>query len=251
MEAVQSVVLEGEEEVAPASPDRNLLGRRKRAYLCWLALGGIGTYVDKIHEAAGVVAYPAADWVGERFFVSPVYVGAGLLMFSVYTLVVGHHRGRQGLFGGRQLGAIDVAGALGLWMIAYQVSAVMGAPELTQTAWPYALAGGLVAWAVPPLWRGRRTRLPLYAVLVAIAGTSFEWFATSRGGFEYPVCPSDACLGATVPLVWLPALYLHAALFVHRMMGGTRAVRRALVHAAEQAVEQAQERLGSPPAPGR
>src|SRR5438045_985287 len=83
-----------------------------------------------------------------------------------------------------------------------------GAPEVTRTAWPYALAGGLLAWAVPPLWRARRSPLPLYAALVMVLGTGFEWLSTSRGGFSYPVCPSRACLGATVPLVWLPLLYV-------------------------------------------
>jgi len=238
MEVVSAVAPEEAHASAPA-PDRSLRGRSVRAYLSWLVLGGVGTYVDKIHEASGVVAYPNAGWIGERFFVSPVYVGAGIGMFALYTLVVGHHRGRQGWMGGRPLSAIDFMGALGLWMVAYQVSGLLGAPERTQGAWPYALAGGLLAWAVPPLWRGRRSGLPAYAVLVAALGTGFEWLATLEGGFAYPVCPSRACLGATVPLVWLPALYLHAALFVHRMMGGTRAVRRALVHAAERATERA------------
>jgi len=237
MDAGRVVALEGALELEPPflDRDRRPWGRHWRAWLSWVVLGGAGTYVDKIHEVAGVVAYPNAGWVGERWFVSPVYVGAGIGMFALYTLVLGHPRGRQGVFGGRPLRPIDFFAALAFWMAAYQVSALLGAPEVTATAWPYALAGGLLAWAVPPLWRGRRTGLPLYALLVAVLGTGFEWLSTSRGGFTYPVCPSRACLGATVPLVWLPLLYVHAALFVHRMLGGTRAVRRALVHAAERA----------------
>jgi hypothetical protein len=233
--AVTAAISEAPLERAPPH-DRRLRGRRPAAYLSWIVLGGVGTYVDKIHEAAGVVAYPNRGWIGERFFVSPVYVAAGLLMFAAYTVMVGHPRAaRQGLLGGRPLALLDVASALCFWMVAYQVSAILGAPERLGTAWPFVLAGGLFAWALPPLWRGRRSGLPLYALVVAVAGTGFEWAATSRGGFSYPVCPSDACLGATVPLLWLPLLYVHAALFVHRMMGGTRAVRRALVHAAERA----------------
>lgn len=242
MDVVPAVALEGALESPSLALDRSLRGRRWRAYLSWLVLGGIGTYVDKLHEVAGVVAYPNTGWVGERFFVSPVYVGAGLGGFALYTLVVGHHRGRQGWLGGRPLRPIDFVAALAFWMAAYQVSALLGAPERTRTAWPYALAGGLLAWAVPPLWRGRRSGLPVYALLVAVLGTGFEWFSTREGGFAYPVCPSRACLGATVPLVWLPVLYVHAALFVHRMMGGTRAVRRVLVHAAERAT-----RASTPP----
>lgn len=239
MEAVSAVIPEARLERAPPH-DRRLLGRRPAAYLSWIVLGGIGTYADKIHEAAGVVAYPNRGWIGERFFVSPVYVAAGLLMFAAYTLTVGHPRaGRQGLFGGRPLAMLDVVSAACLWLVAYQVSAVLGAPELGGTAGPFVLAGGLFAWALPPLWRGRRSGLPFYALLVAAAGSGFEWAATVEGGFHYPVCPSDACLGATVPLLWLPLLYVHAALFVHRMMGGTRAVRRALVHAAERAAHPA------------
>ncbi|HVE86212.1 MAG TPA: hypothetical protein VND93_25320 [Myxococcales bacterium] len=247
MEVVSAAALDGSLEAPSPALDRSLRTRRRLAYLSWVVVGGIGTYVDKIHEAAGVVAYPNARWVGERFFVSPVYVGAGLGMFVLYTLVVGHHRGRQGVLGGRPLRVIDFAAALGFWMAAYQGSALLGAPERTRTAWPYALAGGLVAWAIPPLWRGRRSALPMYAALVAVLGTGFEWMATRSGGFAYPVCPSHACLGATVPLVWLPALYLHAALFVHRMMGGTRAARRALVHAVTKAAAPPPGTPGHPP----
>src|SRR5687767_6254184 len=108
MEAVSAVIVEASLERAPP-PDRRLLGRRPAAYLSWIVLGGIGTYVDKIHEAAGVVAYPNRGWIGERFFVSPVYVGAGLMMFCFYTLIVGHPRaGKQGLYGGRPLALVDV-----------------------------------------------------------------------------------------------------------------------------------------------
>src|SRR5262249_7248577 len=148
MDVVPAVALEGALDASsPAPPDRSLTGRRLRAYLSWLLLGGVGTYVDKIHEAAGVVAYPNTGWVGERFFVSPVYVGAAMGMLALYAVVVGDRRGRQGWLGGRPLSPVDFMGAVGLGVVAYQVSALLGAPERTHGVWPYALGGGLLAWA--------------------------------------------------------------------------------------------------------
>src|SRR6266513_2769909 len=86
---------------AAGSVERRVYRRRPAAYLAWLVFGGLGTYVDKIHEHLGVVAYPNKEWVGESLPVSPVYLCASVLLFLVYTVVVGHRSRQQGLFGGR------------------------------------------------------------------------------------------------------------------------------------------------------
>jgi hypothetical protein len=196
------------------------------AYFAWLALGGIGTYVDKIHEHLGVVAYPDKTWVGEALPVSPVYLGASTLMFIVYTVVVGHRSHQQGLFGGRPLNKREVTYATLSWVGVYFVSGVCGSPLSGQPALPWLGAFFLAATAFPDLWMMRKTWLPLYALLVALTGVSFEWFATSHGAFAYPVCPSPVCLFTTVPALWLGFLYVHAALWVHRMLGGRHVFTR-------------------------
>src|SRR5689334_429498 len=88
---------------------RRLRSRRPAAFLSWMALGALGTYVDKIHEHFGVVAYPNAEWIGNRLPVSPAYVIAGLGFFFLYTAVVGHRGAVQGVFGGPPLRAVDIA----------------------------------------------------------------------------------------------------------------------------------------------
>jgi len=55
-----AVALEGALDSPASALDRSLRGRHWRAWLSWVVLGGTGTYVDKIHEGAGVVAYPNA-----------------------------------------------------------------------------------------------------------------------------------------------------------------------------------------------
>ena len=41
--------------------DRRLSGRRLASYFTWMFWGSVGTYVDGIHEAFGVVAYLLDD----------------------------------------------------------------------------------------------------------------------------------------------------------------------------------------------
>jgi hypothetical protein len=214
-----------EVEISPAAlPDYRLLARRPAAFLAWAGVGCVGTYVDKIHERLGVVAYPDPTWIGERLPVSPVYVAATLGFFTLYTGLVGHRAQPQGLFGGARLRPLDFAYAHVSWIVAYCVSGVLGSPRWAEGVAPWACAVLLAAWAAPALWSARKTRLPLFAAAMAVMGVSFEWAATARALFTYPVCPSRACQGATVPLVWLPLLYVHAALYVHRMLGGRHAL---------------------------
>ncbi|MGQ0508527.1 MAG: hypothetical protein ACT4TC_24780 [Myxococcaceae bacterium] len=209
------------EYAAPA--DRGIHRRRPAAWLMWMVLGGVGTYVDKIHEYLGVVAYQNPEWIGDALPVSPVYLFATVGFFTGYTLVVGHRGRAQGLFGGRPLSLLDIVFAHASWISVYSVSGYLGAPERAHGSWPWIAAAFLGVSALPDLWQARRTWLPLFAVLLGIFGTGFEWTATSYGGFAYPVCPAAACLGTTVPAAWLFVLYIHAALYVHRMLGGRHA----------------------------
>lgn len=41
-----------------------------------------------------------------------------------------------------------------------------------------------------------------------------------------PGVTSEACLGTTVPAAWLVPLYVHAALFIHRLLGGRHWLKR-------------------------
>lgn len=200
-----------------AVADRRVHRRRPAAYVAWLVLGGIGTHVDKIHEHFGVVAYPNPSWIGERLPVSPVYLAAAVGFFVLYTVVVGHRGRAQGLFGGRPLSAKDFLFAFCSWIAAYTLTGWLGS---LGGIWPFVAAGILMVWAAPDLWAARRTWMPLFAALVATLGVGFEWTATAGGAFAYPVCPAPECLGTTVPALWLLALYVHAALYVHRMLGG-------------------------------
>jgi hypothetical protein len=212
---------------ASAVRDRRLGNRHARAYLTWLFWGSVGTYVDSIHEAFGVVAYPNPDWIGEKLPVSPAYLAATTGFFALYTLVVGHRPGApQGWLGGEPVRVKDIAYALVCWLLVYSLSGALGAPALSHTVWPFASGAVLALTALPALWQQRRSLLPVFALLVVVIGTGFEWLATSHGLFAYPVCPSPECGPATVPLAWLPLLYVHAALFMHRLLGGAHLFKR-------------------------
>ena len=159
-----------------------------------------------------------------------MYLGGAVGLFILYTLVIGHGDGAQGLFGGRPLKALELVAAKISWIGIYIFAGFLGAPSHTQSWLPFVGGVLLFVLALPDLWAERHTRLPLYAVLVVIIGVGAEWFATSHNAYVYPVCSSAVCLGSTVPLVWLAPLYLHAALLVHRLLGGRHFVlhRRAM-----------------------
>jgi hypothetical protein len=186
-------------------------------WLCWAFLGALGTYADKIHELAGVSAYPNKGWIGELFWFSPVYTAAGLGFFALHRLMFAQGRPLLGLLGGGPRSFWEVLYCAGNLLLAYLATAVLSGRDHIEGHWPWVTALVLAGWALPLLLRERGARVWLYVMTVAVLGTTFEWIATSRGGFAYPICPGPACLGTSVPIVWLPLLYVHAALFFHRL----------------------------------
>jgi hypothetical protein len=200
--------------------ERGLRGPRAVTWLAWAIVGGASTYADKIHQLAGVSAYPNSDWVGERLPVSPAYVASGIGFFALYALVVGLRKGSSALFGGAHRSPAQVAAVVAQLLLVYAVSAIGGAYQGGKGVGPFLVAVVLAGWAVPALWRLRRTAIPAYAGLVIAFGCGFEWLATSHQAFVYPVCPATACFGTTIPILWLPWVYAHVALLFHRMAGG-------------------------------
>jgi hypothetical protein len=198
--------------------------RRVIAYVSWIALGCLAGFLDKIHEHLGVVDYPNKAWIGEQLPISPMYVAGATGFFFFYTVIVGHRGRRQGVFGGRPLEARDLAFAMTAWISAYVMSGFMASAKA-----PWIAGGLLAATALPGLWATRRTWFLPYALLIGIAGVLAEWIATASGGYRYPVCPATSCMGTTVPVAWLGPLYLHAALLVHRLLGGRHLLSRARV----------------------
>ena len=204
----------------PYAVVRSLRAPRARTWIAWAIMGGIGTWADKIHQLGQVSAYPNAEWIGERVPVSPVYVAAGVGFFALYAVVVGLRKGTPALWGGASRTVLEVLKTCAGLLAAYTVTAVAAGLRHRYDIGPFFAAAVLALWAAPSYWKLRKTRVPLYGALVMILGTSFEWIATSHGAFVYPVCPATPCLGATVPLVWLPLLYAHVGLFFHRLAGG-------------------------------
>lgn len=189
-------------------------------WVAWAIVGALGTYADKIHQTAGVSAYPNSDWIGELLPISPVYVFAGVGFFALYVAVVGLRRGHDALFGGAERSPGEFIYAMAAALAGYAVTALCGGAGQTNGWAPFVGTGVLALWAAPSYWRLRHTRVPLYGALVVLFGCGFEWLATQGGGFQYPACPSTECLGTPVPMLWLPLLYAHVALFFHRLAGG-------------------------------
>jgi hypothetical protein len=205
---------------AALAQERSLRGPRVSTWIAWATLGAFGTYADRIHQWSGVSAYPNSQWVGELLPISPVYVGAGVGFFALYIAIVGLRRGSDALFGGADRSPAEVFYAVAALLAAYAVTALGGGAGRGDGWSPFIAAGVLAGWAAPSFWRLRRTRVPLYAAAVVALGVGFEWMVTLHGGFMYPVCPAAACLGTSVPMLWLPLLYAHVALFFHRLAGG-------------------------------
>ena len=201
------------EHLSPA--DRGPHRRRVVAYLAWIGLGVFASFLDKIHEHFGVVTYPNKTWIGEQLPVSPMYVAGATGFFCFYTLIVGHRGRAQGVLGGRPLEPRDMLYAMTAWLSVYVMSGYLASVEL-----PWVACALLTATAIPGLWATRRTWFLPYALFLATCGVTAEWIATAYGGYRYPACPGASCLGATVPIIWLGPLYLHAALMVHRLLGG-------------------------------
>jgi hypothetical protein len=184
----------------------------------WFVLGAVGTAFDKIHAVAGVTVYPDPQWIGERLPVSPAYVAAGVCSFILYVLMVGLPRGPRGPLGGRPIDPGRAAASLGAFLAAYALTSILSGKGREQGPLPWVCAAALLAWALPSLLRDRDPRFWAYALAVSVIGPSFEWAAVAGGGFAYGICPSTACAGAPVAIVWLPLLYLHYALLVRRLL---------------------------------
>jgi hypothetical protein len=232
--AVDTIESEGKERVStavsakasvasPRAVERSFGALRQPRLATWIAwgiIGAIGTWADHIHQWAGVSAYPNTGWVGELLPASPIYVAAGVGYFALYVVVVGLRHGSDALLGGGHRDAAEVAYAVTALLAGYAVTALAGGAGRGEGWGPFLGAAILALWAAPSYWRLRKTRVPIYAGWVILLGCGFEWLATALGGFSYPVCPATACLGTTVPMLWLPLLYAHVALFFHRLAGG-------------------------------
>ena len=209
---------------SPAGRQGRARGRLVEAgrVLLWAAVGALATPLDELHQATGITVYPNPDWVGERLPLSPAYAAGGTLFYLSYAVLFRRELAaipRRGMLGGRPLGALSTLAAFALFALAYAASALGGARGLEGTAWPFATGALLALAALSRLRRRASGKLLLFALAVAALGTGFEWVAVAGGGYAYGVCPAPSCLGAPVPLAWLPALYLHAALLVDDLLG--------------------------------
>ena len=193
--------------------------------LSWAAIGVLASELDRLHEAAGVIAYPNPDWIGCRLPVSPAYVGAGLAAYAVHALLFGVRPAPRGILGGAPIDARSALQAAGEFALAYALTALASARALSVTAAPFVCGALLGARAATVLWRAGG-RVILFAALAATAGVAFEWTAVARGGFAYTGAGSTGFFGTPVPLVWLPLLYMHAAIAVHRLLRGARPALR-------------------------
>ncbi len=187
-----------------------------RHALLWTALGALATRLDDLHAAAGITTYPDADWIGRVLPFSPVYAGAGLAGFLLYVGLVRPPRG--GRLGGPPIPRRHAAASVLAFVAAYALTSLLGGAH-AHAALPFACAALLGGWAAPVV-RRQPPRVLAFLAVVSVAGPAFEWLAVRRGAFAYGVCPAPACLGTDVALVWLPLLYLHAGLLVHRLLSG-------------------------------
>ena len=188
----------------------------------WLLLGAIATQLDKLHEFAGVTVYPDPEWISCKLPFSPIYAAGGLAAYGAYALVVGFPAAPRGFLGGAQLTTAWVLRAVGEFTAAYALTAVLSGRALATTPGPFLCGAVLAIWAAPTIWRLRGTPFPLFAGLGVLIGVGFEWIAVARGAYGYGIASSPAFFGTPVPLAWLPCLYMHAAICVHRLLGGPR-----------------------------
>lgn len=163
--------------------------------LTFFVVGAVlGTVGDLMHVSGGVLGYPGATLFGEKPWV-PLLMGA-----STLSLVVSH-----ALLRARWR---EPAGGVSTVQALAGGAAFLAAWGATAVFWrtPNALALGLaLAYA---LWPGAlRLRAFLFALSVAAVGPVIEATLSFVGGFSY----FTGHLALGVPL-WLPALYLHAAM---------------------------------------
>lgn len=170
------------------------------AYLILFAAGAVlGTSLDHLHVAAGVLAYPSTFLFDQPAWVPPLFGFAVLALSQLHA----PFRERTAPTA-RGPSWPRLLGGLALFAAAYGVTALASRR-------PLAVLGVLVpAWALLASGPGFGKRVA-YGLLVAAVGTAFESGLIALGGFHYLAGPTVL----RVPL-WLPALYLHASLLTAR-----------------------------------
>lgn len=155
----------------------------------------VGTLLDMIHVKSGVLYYPKPfyPW-GQAWWVPLLFGVAAIVLVRGYRIVAD-------LAGARDpspsSGSLTNA-AIG-FVLAYAATGIFHQQELLL------LVGLIVAWSLHQRAHPGQGTGP-YAIAVAIGGSLFESFLSSTGAFYYT---EPDLLG--IP-IWLPALYLHAAL---------------------------------------
>jgi hypothetical protein len=153
-------------------------------------LGSVGgAALDRIHVRHGVLSYPES--AGQPWWVAP--------QFGIATIGV--------LEGARLFAADEVErdGRLLMTGAAWFVGSYAASGALDRRR-PRALAAALAVCAAVRIARRRdRSRMIPYALLLTIAGTTYEHILAGTGAFSY----ARPDLG-NVP-AWLPGLYLQGA----------------------------------------
>jgi hypothetical protein len=167
-----------------------------------LALLGavLGPLFDQIHVQNGVLHYPHPDVFGQPWWVFPQFAAAAVLMSLPYRALLprlpAHERAR--------VSAGQVLGSTALFAGLYFGTALFHRYELLLAAAYAALFAARVA-------RDGGRPVVAHGVVIAIGGTAWEATLCALGAFGYDVERSLF----DVPL-WLPGLYLHAALFLRQ-----------------------------------
>jgi hypothetical protein len=175
-----------------------------RRALALFAVGAVvGTLGDRIHTHYGVLGYPRVVAFGEAWFVPFLMGGAGIALVSGQALV----RRALSLPAARATGdGRAVVTAFAWFACAYFASGVFqNYPVALTVAFVGAFLGRALGRVDAPGPRGSAA-LFAGALLTAVGGSLFESALSATGAFAYAM--PDA-LG--VP-IWLPGLYLHAAM---------------------------------------
>ncbi|MDQ1373404.1 MAG: hypothetical protein QOJ09_742 [Actinomycetota bacterium] len=158
----------------------------------WFLAGAAGgALCDQIHVRGGVLRYRTPRVFDQAWWVAPQFGVAMLAVLRSARVAAGDGRGRPG--------SVDYLTGTAWFLGAYLASAVFRRT-------PRLLAGVFLAtWLARMARRPDRGRLVPYALMLALAGTTYESRWSATGAFTY-TAPDVA----GVPL-WLPGLYLHGA----------------------------------------
>jgi len=167
----------------------------QRTAALFVAGAVVGTLLDRIHVAAGVLWYARPVLAGQAVWVPLVFGVGALLLMSGHVIFPPPERPATP--------ATLVVPALGL-LLAYLATAALADR-------PFTLALVLViAWLVRVLREPTADKLAV-ATAFGLGGPFFEAALSATGGFFYR---RPDILG--VP-VWLPALYLHVSLLTRQI----------------------------------